>query len=69
MHSVADMQRGTREIQAAFHVLKKHISQGEYKDMESVLPSQLKKLLRETMDDKKFTIKLITKNENTVSSN
>ena len=68
MHSVADMERGSNEIRAVFRTLKKHISSGEFKNMESVLPSQLKKMLRESSDNNKPQLKLI-KNENTVSSN
>lgn len=68
MHSVADMENGAKEIRAVFRTLKKYVSAGEFKNMESVLPSQLKKLLRESTNLKKLTIKLI-KNENTFSSN
>jgi uncharacterized protein (DUF2267 family) len=69
MFSVADMERGTEEIHAAFRILKKHISPGEYKNMQGVLPSQLKKLLKESAEEKKVTIKYITKNEDALSSN
>jgi uncharacterized protein (DUF2267 family) len=68
MFSVADMERGNEEIHAAFRVLNKHISSGEFKNIEDVLPSQLKKLLRENAEVKKVTIKLITKNEDALST-
>jgi uncharacterized protein (DUF2267 family) len=69
MHSVADMERGADEIHAVLKILRKHISSGEFRDIEGVLPDQLKKLLREYTSNKKLTVKLISKNENTLSPN
>ena len=59
LHSVSDIEKGTKEVHTILKTLKQYISQGEFKDMEAVLPRQLKKLLRESLYNKTLTINLI----------
>ena len=54
-----DLEITIREVKAVFKTLKKHISQGEFKDIEAILPHPLKKLLRESIYTKKLTVQLI----------
>ncbi len=35
-------------VLAVFNVMRKHISEGEFKDIESVLPSQIKELVKDS---------------------
>jgi len=58
--SVSEVREGEKTIIAVFKTLKKYISQGEFEDMEAVLPSQLKKLLRDSIYIKKLTVKLVS---------
>lgn len=49
---------GVRATKAVFRVLKSHISEGEFKDMEATLPKEIKELLKDTLSYKKLTLKL-----------
>lgn len=59
LHSISDIEKGTKEIQVVIKTLKQYISQGEFKDIEAVLPRQLKKLLKESLYNKRLTFDLI----------
>jgi uncharacterized protein (DUF2267 family) len=59
LHGIADIKKGTEAVHAVFKTLKQYISQGEFKDMEAVLPHQLKKLLKESLYTKTLTFNLI----------
>jgi len=60
LHGISDIEKGTKEIHAVFKILKQYISKGEFKDMEAVLPNQLKKLLKESLYSKKLIFDLIS---------
>lgn len=62
LHGFADIERSTQAIHAAFSTLKQYVSQGEFNKIEAVLPTQLKKLIRESLYPKTVTLNL-RKNE------
>lgn len=59
LHSVADIEKGTKNIHVVLKTIKQYVSQGEFKDIEAVLPRQLKKLLKESLYNKTLTFDLI----------
>lgn len=59
-----DFEITVQEVRAVFKTLKKHISQGEFKDIEAVLPHPLKKLLRESIYQKNLSVKISTEKLN-----
>jgi uncharacterized protein (DUF2267 family) len=59
-----EIETTLKEIRAVFKTLKKYISEGEFNDLEAVLPRQLKKLLRESIYQNNLSIKLVTEKEN-----
>ncbi|MBI4947541.1 MAG: DUF2267 domain-containing protein [Bacteroidetes bacterium] len=59
IHGISDIEKGTKEVHVVFKTLKQYISKGEFKDIEAVLPRQLKKLLRESLYTKTLTLNLI----------
>lgn len=60
LYSVSEMKEGTKEINAVLKVMKKYVSDGEFQDIESVLPRQLKQLLRESIHTNKLNVRLIS---------
>ena len=57
--SVSEVRESEKIIIAIFKTLKKYISQGEFEDMEAVLPRQLKELVKESIYNQKVTIRLV----------
>ena len=55
----SDFEKATCAVHAVFKTLKKYISEGEMEDIISVLPHQLKDLLRESIYQRKITIKRV----------
>ena len=60
LHGFSDIKRGTEAVHAVLKILKQYISQGEFDNMEAVLPDQLKKLLKESIYNKTLTLKFET---------
>ncbi len=54
---VQDVEMATKEINLVFFALKKYISAGEFEDILSVLPTQIKKLISNNIYSKEFTLK------------
>lgn len=44
----SECEEGAKVLKIALNVLKKHISSGEFRDMEAVLPKALKKLIHDS---------------------
>lgn len=59
LHGVAEIEKGIKEVHIVLKTLKQFVSQGEFKDIEAVLPRQLKKLLKESLYNKTLTFDLI----------
>ncbi len=55
-----DVETMLKGIRAVFKTLKKYISEGEFNDIEAILPRQLKKLLRESIYQRNISFKLVT---------
>ncbi len=55
-----DFENTLKEVKAVFKTLRKHVSEGEFKDVEAILPRQLKELLRAGTHPGRITIKRIT---------
>ena len=53
------MEDGIKATKAVFRVLKNHISEGEFKDIEATLPKEIKELLKDRFEYKKIKIKTI----------
>ncbi len=49
-------EEGLKVTKAVFRVLKKHVSEGEYKDIEATLPKKLKDLLKSRIQYKKIKL-------------
>lgn len=56
---VSDMEVAAQEINIVFFALKKYISPGEFEDILSVLPAQVKKLISSNLFTKEFTLKQV----------
>lgn len=54
-----DIERTLKAIRSVFKILKKYISDGEFRSMEAVLPKPLKELLHESIYPKKLVVKKI----------
>lgn len=52
------MEDGIKVTKAVFKVLKKHVSEGEFKDIEATLPKELKDLLKTRLEYKKIKINM-----------
>lgn len=61
LHSVIDIQKGKQDIYAVLKTLSKHVSPGEFKKLETALPGQIRKLLKESISKKTITLNLSEK--------
>lgn len=55
-----DVEVALKGVRAVLKTLKKYISEGEFKDIEAILPHQLKELLHDSIYYKKIKVKLIS---------
>jgi uncharacterized protein (DUF2267 family) len=60
LHSISDSERGLEAIRAVLRTLKQYISPGAFKNIEAILPKQLKKLLHESLYAQTLTLKLVS---------
>ena len=58
---VEDADQTEQSIRAVFKTLKKYISQGEFEDLQAVLPRQLKAFLKESLYTKRMTVDIVKK--------
>ena len=54
-----EMEDGTKAVKAVFKVLEGHVSKGEFKDIEVVLPKELKELIKTKIRYKAIKLKNI----------
>ena len=55
-----EIKDGIKASKAVFFVLKKHVSEGEFRDIEATLPKELKELLKTRFDYKRVKLNMKT---------